>query len=76
MLRSLGAGHVIDYTQADFTKNGETYDVIFDVIGSSSASRSAPSLRPGGHYRSANPRALDQLRGWKFHWDIQVTGTC
>src|SRR6266566_5545710 len=33
MLRSIGADQVIDYTQADFTKNGETYDVIFDVVG-------------------------------------------
>ena len=28
MLRSIGTDHVIDYTQEDFTKNGETYDVI------------------------------------------------
>jgi NADPH:quinone reductase-like Zn-dependent oxidoreductase len=40
MLRSIGADQVIDYTQEDFTKIGETYDVIFDVVGKSSFSRS------------------------------------
>ncbi|MFQ6023178.1 MAG: NAD(P)-dependent alcohol dehydrogenase, partial [Acidiferrobacterales bacterium] len=39
MLRSIGADHVIDYTQEDFTKNAETYDVIFDVVCKSSFSR-------------------------------------
>src|SRR5947209_7474865 len=33
MLRSIGADKVVDYTQEDFTKNGESYDVIFDVVG-------------------------------------------
>ena len=40
MLRSIGADHVIDYTQEDFTRRRETYDVIIDVIGKSSFSRS------------------------------------
>ncbi len=31
MLRSIGADHVIDYTKEDFTKNGQTYDLILDV---------------------------------------------
>ena len=40
MLRSIGADHVIDYTQDDFTHNGETYDVIVDmVVGKTSFSR-------------------------------------
>ena len=33
MLRSIGANHVIDYTKEDYTKNGETYDLIIDVVG-------------------------------------------
>ncbi len=33
MVRSIGADHVIDYTQADFTKNGQRYDLIFAVNG-------------------------------------------
>ena len=35
MLRAIGADQVIDYTQEDFTKSGEAYDVIFDVVGKS-----------------------------------------
>jgi NADPH:quinone reductase-like Zn-dependent oxidoreductase len=32
-VRSLGATHVIDYTEEDFTQNGKTYDVIIDTVG-------------------------------------------
>jgi len=55
MLRSIGADHVIDYTQEDFTKNGEIYDVIFDVVGKVSFSRSARSIKQNGTYLLANP---------------------
>ena len=54
MLRSIGADHVIDYTKEDFTKNGETYDVIIDVIGRSSFSRSVRALKPNGRYILGN----------------------
>ncbi len=63
MLRSIGADHVIDYTQEDFTKSGETYDVIFDVVGKSSFSRSVRSLKQNGRYLLANPRLLPMVRG-------------
>jgi NADPH:quinone reductase-like Zn-dependent oxidoreductase len=50
LVRSLGADGVVDYTQEDFTQNGETYDVIFDAVGKHSFSRCRRSLRPGGRY--------------------------
>jgi NADPH:quinone reductase-like Zn-dependent oxidoreductase len=50
MVRSLGADRVIDYTSEDFTKNGETYDVIFDAVGKHSFERSKGSLKRGGSY--------------------------
>jgi NADPH:quinone reductase-like Zn-dependent oxidoreductase len=50
MLRSIGADHVIDYTQEDFTKNSQTYDVIIDVVGKSSFSGSIRSLKQDGRY--------------------------
>jgi len=55
MLRSIGADHVIDYTQEDFTRSGQSYDVIFDVIGKISLSRSAGSIKQNGTYLLANP---------------------
>jgi NADPH:quinone reductase-like Zn-dependent oxidoreductase len=50
LVRSLGADEVIDYLQEDFTKNGETYDVIFDAVGKLSFRRCKGSLKPGGMY--------------------------
>jgi NADPH:quinone reductase-like Zn-dependent oxidoreductase len=50
LVRSLGADHVVDYTLADFTKNGETYDVILDAAGKHSFGRCKGSLKPGGCY--------------------------
>jgi NADPH:quinone reductase-like Zn-dependent oxidoreductase len=50
LVRSLGADRVIDYTKEDFTKNGETYDVIFDAVGKHSFRRCRDSLKPGGMY--------------------------
>jgi len=50
MMLSLGADKVIDYTASDFTRNGETYDVIFDAVGKLSHSRVKNSLKKTGKY--------------------------
>ena len=63
MLSSIGADHVIDYTQEDFTKNGEIYDIIFDVVGTVSFSHSAGSIKEDGTYLLANPIRGQLLRG-------------
>jgi 2-desacetyl-2-hydroxyethyl bacteriochlorophyllide A dehydrogenase len=55
MLRAIGADHVIDYTREDFTRNGQTYDVILDTINKSPFSRSLRSLSENGTYLNANP---------------------
>ncbi len=62
MLRSIGADHVIDYIQEDFTQNGEVYDVIFDVVGKISFSRSDKALKQNGTYLLANPTS-QMVRG-------------
>jgi NADPH:quinone reductase-like Zn-dependent oxidoreductase len=63
MLRSIGADNVIDYTQEDFTMSGETYDVIIDVVGKSSFSRSIRALKPNGRYVLGNPSLSGMIRG-------------
>lgn len=52
LVRSLGADKVIDYTTADFTASGETYDVIFDAVGKLSRSRVKGALKSAGRYHN------------------------
>lgn len=48
LVKSLGADHVIDYTQQDFTKNGQRYDIILNCNGEISFQDVEHSLKPGG----------------------------
>ncbi len=48
LVRSLGADHVIDYTQMDFTRTGQRYDVILDSVEAQSLSAARRALTPNG----------------------------
>ena len=48
MVRSIGADQVIDYTQEDFTQNGQRYDLIIDAVGNRSVADLKRALSPGG----------------------------
>ncbi len=50
MVKSLGADKVIDYTKEDFTRSGQTYDVIFDAVDKLRSSRGRKALKKGGIY--------------------------
>jgi NADPH:quinone reductase-like Zn-dependent oxidoreductase len=50
LVKSLGAGQVIDYTREDFTQSGETYDVVFDAVGKLLPAQGKKALKPGGVY--------------------------
>lgn len=53
MVKSLGADKVIDYTQEDFTKMNDAYDVIFDAVGKIASSKRRKSLKKSGIFVSA-----------------------
>jgi NADPH:quinone reductase-like Zn-dependent oxidoreductase len=55
LVSSLGADKVIDYTKEDFTKTGQTYDIIFDAVALSSFSRCKGALKENGIYLLTYP---------------------
>ena len=70
MLRLIGADYVIDYTKADFSRSGETYDAIIDVVGKSSFSGCIRSLKQNGRYVLGNPGISERIRG---QWTSMTT---
>ena len=53
LVQSLGADDTIDYTREDFTKNGESYDIIFDAVGKTALNKSVDSLKEEGAFLHA-----------------------
>jgi NADPH:quinone reductase-like Zn-dependent oxidoreductase len=68
LVRSLGARDVIDRLREDFTKNGRTYDVIFDAVGRHSFRRCRRSLKAGGVYVTMD-------LGFMYHVPLLALGT-
>jgi len=58
MVRSIGADHVVDYTQEDFTRSGLRYDLIFDLVGNHSFSACRRVLHPKGTFIAAGVLGL------------------
>jgi NADPH:quinone reductase-like Zn-dependent oxidoreductase len=63
VLREIGADHVVDFTQDDFTENGELYDVIFDIAAKNSVTHNMHSLREDGKYILSTPWVKQVLQG-------------
>jgi NADPH:quinone reductase-like Zn-dependent oxidoreductase len=64
LVKSLGADEVIDYTKEDFTKSGNTYDLVFDTVGKSPFSDCLRALKQNGIYLRAVHMDLSSiLRG-------------
>jgi NADPH:quinone reductase-like Zn-dependent oxidoreductase len=59
-VKALGADMVIDYVKEDFTKSGETYDVIFDAVDKTSSSRCKGSLTENGVFLSVRGSGYDE----------------
>jgi NADPH:quinone reductase-like Zn-dependent oxidoreductase len=70
MVKALGADKVVDYTKEDFTKSGETYDIIFDTVGKTTFSRCKNSLKEKGFYLQT-VMMLSDLKGL---WYSMTTG--
>ena len=74
LVKSLGADKVIDYTKEDFTKSGQTYDIIFDAVGKSSSSRSKRSLKKKGSYISVHSSTNLKTKDLIFLKDLVEAG--
>jgi len=61
MVKSLGADIVIDYTKEDFTKSGQSYDIVFDAVNKTSFSRCKSSLKQRGVYLTVDWPLLQAL---------------
>jgi NADPH:quinone reductase-like Zn-dependent oxidoreductase len=76
LVRSIGADHVIDYTQQDFTQNGQQYDLVFDMIANYSVKQARRTLTPQGQYVLGGFSTLPHLIGFALggKWVSKANG--
>lgn len=74
LVKSLGAEKVIEYTQEDFTKNGQTYDVIFDAVGKSSETESKDSLKENGIFLTVQSTTHENMENIIFLKELVEMG--
>ncbi len=70
LLRKLGADHFFDYHKQDFSKSGQSYDVIFNMVARSSYATFMKVLNPKGRYLMGNPSVSDM---WKSLWTSRLS---
>jgi NADPH:quinone reductase-like Zn-dependent oxidoreductase len=75
MVKSLGAEQVIDYSKEDFTRGSQTYDVIFDAVGKTSASSSKNLLKANGFYLSVQTSTSEKTENLIFLKELIEAGT-
>ena len=76
-MRSLGADHVIDYREEDFTEGDQRYDIIFETVGKSSLSGGKDVLKEGGIYLAnvIGPGVIGQMLWTKMSGSRKVVST-
>jgi NADPH:quinone reductase-like Zn-dependent oxidoreductase len=74
LVKSLGADKVIDYTQEDFAKSGQTFDIIFDAVGKSSLSGAKGSLKNEGSYVSVKSPTSEKTEDLVFLKELIEAG--
>jgi len=74
LVKSIGAGRVIDYTGEDFTRNGECYDLIFDAVGRCPYPRCKKSLKKKGSYISVKSPTVEKTEDLVFLKELAEAG--
>ena len=69
LVKSLGADHVIDFTQENFSESGKVYDFVFDAVGKTPYSKCKNVLKPNGTYSATDLGPYGQNIWWSL-WSL------